>query len=189
MRNEMHGRTPFALVAVLLLAACSGGTEPGHPDGGGADGPPADGAGACEPGEKRCGEEGGVEECRADGFGWQVTAQCPGDAACEAGRCVCSGCADFRDGQCVPMGFATCPDGWTPTPHCGCEPILDDCSPGELPLMGGGCHPLGPTCPEGWQELSGGGCEPLLDDCNEGALPLVGGGCREVGPAGRRRSR
>ena len=100
-------------------------------------------------------------------------------------------------GGCLPVGPRGCPNSWgrDATADCRageflecapgfqpssdgafCEPVYDECAPDELPLLGGGCVPVGPQ----WSELEGG--EPTFDQCQPNHLALPGGGCRLAGP-------
>jgi len=85
-----------------------------------------------------------------------------------------------------------------------CAPQVDDCPPGRLALVGGGCRIIGPRacpliwdpeadidcnpdeplpCPEGLVETEDGvACIPHFDECEEMEVPLLGGGCKRVGP-------
>ena len=68
-----------------------------------------------------------------------------------------------------PEGFVEAEDGAACIPH-----FREDCATGEIPVLGGGCVPVGPE----WDGDGG----PEFDQCGPGELALPGGGCRQVGP-------
>ena len=100
-----------------------------------------------------------------------------------------------------------CPGGLVPGSDAGiCVPRVDVCTnPWELPLIGGGCLPIGPrACPRAWDPDSELDCLPgelldcragfvltddqvscvpdFADECWEDGLALLGGGCKKIGP-------
>ncbi len=97
------GRTRLVvlLATVAVLAACGGKSGGGDTK---SVNPPVDGSGdeadgsdavakLCTPGEKSCGEEGGVLQCTADGMAWETLAECDDgnvctDDECDGGECV-----------------------------------------------------------------------------------------------------
>ncbi|MBM4355359.1 MAG: DUF1565 domain-containing protein, partial [Deltaproteobacteria bacterium] len=111
----------------------------------------------------------------------------------------------------VAADATSCPSGLVPWPGGGCAPRIDDCpNPWELPLIGGGCLPIGPrACPKTWNpeaevdcevgtlmEYDGNACPegfvltedevaciPFFEEnCGEMEIPVLGGGCKKVGP-------
>jgi hypothetical protein len=129
----------------------------------------------------------------------------------------------------MPVGPRACPKCWDPESkedcECGdilpcpdgfeeveggawCEPVFDECGDMEVPVLGGGCMPVGNRacpkcwdpewepgsgpdcecgdklpCPEGFAEVEDGAwCEPHFDECGESEVAVLGGGCLPVGP-------
>jgi len=100
------------------------------------------------------------------------------------------------EGECVAVGPRACPKTWDPEADVDCEagellpcregfvltedevacvPYFDDdCGEMEIPLLGGGCHPVGPAVDPP--------IPPVFDECGSGELALPGGGCVLVGP-------
>lgn len=110
-------------------------------------------------------------------------------------------------------GREGCPDGlvWWEE-HGVCAPQVAQCEAWEVPLVGGGCMPVGPrACPRTWDPDAAAGCEPgelmdydgepcpegfvLTEDeiacipffeedgvCDENEIPVLGGGCIQIGP-------
>ena len=99
-----------------------------------------------------------------------------------------------------------CAEGLVPWHTGACGPPMDQCQAWELPVIGGGCTPIGPrVCPKSWDQDSDADCEagelldcpegfaltedevacvPVFDEeCGELEVPLLGGGCMQVGPA------
>ncbi|MFC1482614.1 hypothetical protein ACFL51_02290, partial [Myxococcota bacterium] len=80
---------------------------------------------------------------------------------------------------------AQCEDGFRPEGP-ACVPIFDDC-PGaaEIPVLGGGCQPVGVTeCASGFESDGEGGCEPILpsEPCPPGTMEMIGHTeCQPVG--------
>lgn len=137
---------------------------------------------------------------------------------------VCSACSGNGDGQSYDFKFdwgkqtdvagdgadgmrvVECPEGLTAWPDGRCAAAVGPCDkPWELPLVGGGCLPIGPrACPKGWGEAPDAACESgevaecpegflLTDDeiacvphftknCEGVEIPVLGGGCVAVGP-------
>ena len=125
-------------------------------------------------GESSCDEglvgwEGGgcgplLEECEP----WQLPLVGGGCVAIGARGCPASWSSE-ADADCQPGELVDCPEGLSLSEDgLACLPVLDDCPEDEVPLPGGGCHPVGP-----------GG---VFDDCPPGELALLGGGCVPVGP-------
>jgi len=114
---------------------------------------------------------------------------------------------DSSEVECETLEISeTCPDGLIVWPPGTCAPQVDECeNDWELPLVGGGCLPVGPRacpatwdpgadvdcragellpCPEGFvEEGDGAYCVPHFDDCPDTQVPRLGGGCRQVGPS------
>ncbi|MFC1482266.1 hypothetical protein ACFL51_00515 [Myxococcota bacterium] len=78
-----------------------------------------------------------------------------------------------------------CEEGFRPEGP-ACVPIFDDC-PGlaEIPVLGGGCQPVGVTeCASGFESDGEGGCEPILpsEPCPPGTMEMIGNTeCQPVG--------
>ncbi|MFC1482480.1 right-handed parallel beta-helix repeat-containing protein [Myxococcota bacterium] len=71
-----------------------------------------------------------------------------------------------------------------------CVPIFDDCpGPAEIPVLGGGCQPVGVTeCAPGFETDGEGGCEPILpsEPCPFGHLAIIGhASCQPIGDCGQ----
>ena len=109
-------------------------------------------------------------------------------------------------------GPLDCSPGLVEWPQGGCGPAVDDCLPGQFPVLGGGCMTVGTRacprkwnlpgeatgqasaqedcepgerlpCPEGFAESEDSAyCFPLFDECENGEVPLLGGGCERIGP-------
>ncbi|MFC1482267.1 right-handed parallel beta-helix repeat-containing protein [Myxococcota bacterium] len=67
-----------------------------------------------------------------------------------------------------------------------CVPIFDECpGPAEIPVLGGGCQPVGVTeCASGFESDGEGGCEPILpsEPCPPGTMEMIGHTeCQPVG--------
>lgn len=112
----------------------------------------------------------------------------------------------FADTEADAAPVNECPDDlrpWPGTQHCA--PRVDECEAWELPVVGGGCLPIGPRgCPKTWAADATAACAPgdlvpcpegfiLTDDeaacvprfdadCLEAEIPVLGGGCRKIGP-------
>jgi hypothetical protein len=70
-----------------------------------------------------------------------------------------------------------CPEGHEARER-ACVPVLDVCpGPAEVPILGGGCAPIGVTaCATGFTSDGTGGCDPILPaaPCPDGALAYPG---------------
>ncbi|MFC1482530.1 hypothetical protein ACFL51_01860 [Myxococcota bacterium] len=80
---------------------------------------------------------------------------------------------------------AQCEEGFRPEGP-ACVPIFDDCpGPAEIPVLGGGCQPVGVTeCATGFESDGEGGCEPILpsEPCPPGTMEMIGHTeCQPVG--------
>ncbi|MFC1482268.1 DUF1565 domain-containing protein [Myxococcota bacterium] len=80
---------------------------------------------------------------------------------------------------------AQCEEGFRPEGP-ACIPIFDDCpGPAEIPVLGGGCQPVGVTeCASGFESDGEGGCEPILpsEPCPPGTMEMIGHTeCQPVG--------
>ncbi|MFC1482265.1 hypothetical protein ACFL51_00510 [Myxococcota bacterium] len=80
---------------------------------------------------------------------------------------------------------AQCEEGFRPEGP-ACVPIFDDCpGPAEIPVLGGGCQPVGVTeCASGFESDGEGGCEPILpsEPCPPGTMEMIGHTeCQPVG--------
>ncbi|MFC1482269.1 hypothetical protein ACFL51_00530 [Myxococcota bacterium] len=78
-----------------------------------------------------------------------------------------------------------CEEGFRPEGP-ACVPIFDDCpGPAEIPVLGGGCQPVGVTeCASGFESDGEGGCEPILpsEPCPPGTMEMIGHTeCQPVG--------
>ncbi|MFH2009298.1 MAG: right-handed parallel beta-helix repeat-containing protein [bacterium] len=85
--------------------------------------------------------------------------------------------------------FADCPEGCELS-NTACLPVFDDCpAADEIPVLGGGCKPVGvpnceegPGCSTGFTDDGVGGCEPTLPaaDCGDGSLAVLGNAACET---------
>jgi len=101
----------------------------------------------CPPLDRRCAEDGRVEQCREDGSGWdEATEQCGAEQHCdtETAECLCDAgyIPVLGEGTCLRVG-PECTDGFEPDGEGGCAPMLDECEDDEIQVIGGGCVQVG----------------------------------------------
>ncbi|MFC1482174.1 right-handed parallel beta-helix repeat-containing protein [Myxococcota bacterium] len=122
------------------------------------------------------------EECDGDDLAGQTCAtlgHLGGDLACAAD------CLEFDSTSCFDV---QCEEGFQ-SDGAKCIPIFDDCpEPDEIPVLGGGCQPVGITsCATSFESDGEGGCNAILpaNPCSYGFLAVLGyPDCQPLGNCG-----
>ena len=101
----------------------------------------------CEPGSRRCHEDGGVQRCAPDGRSWGPSMACPDDHTCQEGVCLERNC-DPGERACADKAVLECDEDGL---HWSREACAERCIDGECAeAPGADCPPGEVLCgPEG----------------------------------------